>query len=470
MSDNETDTNFSDHDEELDYILSDDDSDEYNDWKHPDTESDEELDIMHQLQNQFVFAMRPDLRLEHEQFKQQQKEKTKLGFINHIEVQYKKMFGDKPPTFIIDIWESAKTIKVKLEEISKLFLQKDYFRNEFDEQASFIPIIEFINYIEKTYQIDCSKLDNMKQKYFEYDCLKQLEKVPDLIRFMVALGFKYDQDSIVQLIKQHDPLLFISDESEKIIANIIIFQEQDQFYQYLETIKQNEYQEKISSFNIASEIWSILYMKQSETLTLDQHFHIIINCINWLNNIISHSKLIQHIIQSILYKYQELIKYSSVDQFLELKQSFKSEINISCFQLIKCKNFDLLKYYITNTSQDKIQKEFKQINTEFKFSSFIYLEKCLELKLTDEEHLIKCINTIDVICQFPFIKFHEVIVCEMLEKICQQENWKELINKPGLIQFIKNNSEIVLNYHYNIYYRSYQIFNKIKSFYEQITA
>jgi hypothetical protein len=77
-----------------------------------------------------------------------------------------------------------------------------------------------------------------------------------------------------------------------------------------------------------------------------------------------------------------------------------------------------------------------------------------------------CLKIIDLILEHK-LKFNETYIPEIIEHVCQTTpEWKTLISSyKNILEFVATHKELMLNYHYNIYSRSYKTLEKIKTFY-----
>lgn len=357
--------------------------------------------------------------------------RDKPKFVNKIQLEYAKIKVN-----LCDIFTSNISCEEKVKKIQKIYHDSRYYNN-YDREASLIPIHEFLNYLETTYEIDCSGIDNLFSRFIDYKSLKELERIPDALQCLYAMKFVFSDETLHQLLETNDPLLDhvrlqnrnFRSQTGTLLAYMMVANKQEQFTQLLQSIKLDFHIE----YEICSAIWSIIRWELSDKMTY------INRTMDWLES---------------FPKYKDSFNYQIRDYLLE-HSVFECKPN-DLFAIIKFKNNSLLNYYI-NTYEHDMKQQMKEINEKFDMSKFLY---CKDEDKSDE-HFAKCIKCIDLICNKGL---NEISVCELINKICQHSDWKKiLLDHKGIYTFMENNKDFVLNYHYDNYRRSFKILDKIKS-------
>jgi len=445
----------------------------------------EELDDY--LQQQFVFAMYPELRYEEEQNKQRKKEKSNDGFVNQIEKEYKRIFNNLPTDFLITLFHSDQSLDEKV-EFAQQFYKHDYWINEFDRSAMTIPICKFIEHLEIKYELDLNELDDMDWKNINYKCLQQLATIPNCLDFLLALKFHIEPEAMVEMMKTNDPLLqsYLSlsrksmhNESQSVFGLLL---EQDLFELFCKQLAnlcqtdqhdQDEidhlYQRpSFDSYSICLSLWH----RHKHSKDTQAQYKSIIHILAWFelfdNGYPQYEAQMEKLVRSFVYQITpHILQRFSFEQLDQIHQSrlIKEPIVTpkSLFTLIKHKNTSLLKFALDTMEQQSIEQAFREINKEFNHTSFVYGG------IKDHDlNFLYCVATIDVICQYDAVGFQHYHVCKMLNDICKKPDWHLLLNTPGYLKFILNHFDFIEQYHFDIRCRSYKILEKLRQIYNEL--
>ena len=366
-------------------------------------------------------------------------------------------------------------LECKIAQIKKTNLVKEQWYNEFDKQAGFIPVIKFIEYLETRFGFELSGIDNMSSKKIDYTSLKQLKTNRDALILLYTLGFVFDIDCIKQLAETNDELLkdhtlqsnCIKNPSGTVLGVLVAIGDKQHFLEQFKLVAESISDDYSKKFEIAYSIHDLIKYRLEE-LTSDSRQHVMSRFIEWTRELIESSDLKEEysdILSKFSYKLKKDSKDLSLDNYLLLK-NYDIDVDIDLFELVKYKNYDLLKYFLENTDKEQIRKEFKNVNAEFKVWSFIH-KASRGFSEPVEEPVDSCLKIIDLILEHK-LNFNEIYIPEIIEHVCQTTpEWKTLISSyKNILEFITNHKEIMLNYHYNIYSRSYKTLEKIKTFYE----